>query len=112
MFLTRGASTFTAYAFLYARPPPSGGPPNTQFFTVAIGRTDDTAEPWLTVDSGRELSKYLSDLKKLGAVGSRLEKRSVVLEDTATHPSMWADVSLEKGVLDGQEVYCIDILYF
>ena len=105
MFLTRGASTFTACFVLMARTP------GLKHFTVAFGKTEGIAEPWITVDSGSGLTKHMLDLKKLGAVGSRLEKRDTTVQGRMGHPSIRANVSLERVVLDGQEVYCVDILY-
>ena len=105
MFLTRGASTFTACFVVMARALA------LKHFTVAFGLTEDSVEPWIAVDSGSELMRHLLDLKKLGEVGSRLEKRRETVQGRMGYPSMQVDVSLERVTLDGQEVFCVDILY-
>lgn len=50
-------------------------------------------------------------LKKLGAIGINLKKRYVILDCHSGYPFVRVDVSLEKVVMDGQEVYCTDISY-
>ena len=110
MFSTHGASSFTAYVFFLARRSMRGKLSDTRNFIIAFGKTAETSEPWLAVNKGRELAPHLRDLKKLGAVGSRLESRGLTLE-SSRYPAVRIEAALEKDVLDGQEVYCIDILY-
>ena len=105
MFLTRGASTFTACFVLMAR---TAG---LKHCTVAFGKQEGSVEPWIAVDGGHELMRCLLDMKRLGEVGSRLDKRHETVQGRFGQASMHVDVSLEKVVLDGQEVYCVDILY-
>jgi hypothetical protein len=106
MFLTHGSPKFTAFASFYTLDG-SGGK-----FIVAFGKTDDNTEPWLTVDDHTgELTKCMLNLKKLGAIGSKCKKRHVTLEGHFGFPTVRVAVSLDKVVIDRQEVYCIDILY-
>lgn len=96
MFLTYGASSFAAYAYLYSPTTVRKG------FGVAFGKTDSSTEPWLTLFSGEELqSMGMRDLRKLESIGSKRKERHVI----------GVDVSVEKATMEGQEVYCIDISY-
>lgn len=110
MFLTHGDSNFTACVHLTTRT--SNRNAVNGEFVVAFGKTSDTAEPWIALDDhGGELYRQSRDLKKLRVLGISSTRRRVVLPGPQGVAPIHVYVSMEKAVVGGQEVYCIDLSY-
>ena len=112
MFLNHGASSFTAFVWMWGR-----RQRDSRNFLVAFGKSEESIEPWLTIEgtnnvNGRKnMRLYSKDLNKLGAIGRTRDDRTLTLDSKFTYASLRVDVSLEKAVVDGQSVHCIDISY-
>ncbi|KAI0522107.1 HET domain protein [Xylaria bambusicola] len=121
MLNTRGVDEFNGLAYFWARPDATADVTLNEFtmagewFIIAFGKVG--YEPWITVH-GKD-SKY--GLKLLEVGGTNLERMgrmareslsnplSITLKNFAGEPLKIMTVSLNEGMLDGQEVYFIDI---
>jgi hypothetical protein len=128
MFLTHGASDFTACIMFERRGETSAVGKDIfpgQWFIVVLGITDGEPRPWITVagmnDGGPELFVAKENLRTLAALGRkrRFELTTTVdgmLLDKDGIPMDMAPVgrvsaSIHEGVIDGQSVYCVDLEY-
>ena len=125
MLHTRGVGEFVGFA--YFSPRHGGGSSSDamtsefhmsgEWFLVAFGRCED--EPWITVH-GKD-SKYgikllevgSTDLQRMGrmareSLGSP-SSTGVTLKNFAGDPFKVVSASLDEGMMDGQDVYFIDL---
>lgn len=127
MFLTHGASEFTA-CIEFERRETSGIGKNVfpgQWFLVVIGLAEGETKPWITVagmnDSGPALIGLRDNLKALAIYGrkgrSQMETtvEGMALDasgiPTGMAPVGKVSVSIDEDVINGQSVYCIDLDY-
>jgi hypothetical protein len=114
-FLTHGAPDFAAYGYFHLR---TGARGAQEFyvregFLLVLGKTQGEQEPWIHIGNARqdpELFGHLSDLRKLAAVARKKKNQRMGQAMNAMGECVkMVRVVLEKTIVDGQTVYCIDL---
>lgn len=114
MFLTHGAADFSAYLYFHRRRDGSHGKDLTAgtSFLLAFGKIADEKDPWITVLTPHDdmtVFTTLLDVKKvIAGVRSRVPQQVALMRNASNKA---VSVSMAKADVDGQEVYCIDLVY-
>jgi hypothetical protein len=117
MFLTHGAAEFSGLFFFVARNGTiSTGMTTASSFLLAFGKTSNTEVPWVTIMTPYEHQKAFSSLggdlaKTVSEIRKHQPRKHVRMRDDMGRLAGQVSVRVENEVVDGQEVYCLDLVY-
>lgn len=115
MFLTHGASEFTAYAYFMMRRDitwDETGINGGESFLIVFGVDRGESKPWVTLAdarTGKDMFFHFNDLPKMAAIGRNLNLQRLNLKDDMMKDSKVLRIEVEEEYVDGTTMYCIDL---